>query len=60
MIPSVTKHPAISPTLDLANGLGFISAIVRARKAGGEEGAAFEPIEVVAKDGDACCGPDCC
>ncbi|MCH8814234.1 MAG: arsenite methyltransferase [Chloroflexi bacterium] len=41
------------------DGLGFISAIVRARKAGGES-AAFEPIEVVAKDGEACCGPDCC
>ena len=41
-------------------GLGFISAIVRARKAGGES-AAEELVEVVAQSGDAC-GPDdnCC
>jgi arsenite methyltransferase len=39
--------------------LGFISAIVRARKPGGAPGRAFEPIEVIATQGSVC-GPDCC
>jgi len=39
--------------------LGFISAIVRARKPGGAPGRAFEPIEIVATSGSVC-GPDCC
>jgi len=47
------------------DGLGFISAIVRARKAGvlrqaQDDRISSESIEIVAKDGDACCGPDCC
>ncbi|MFQ5472886.1 MAG: arsenite methyltransferase [Dehalococcoidia bacterium] len=51
------------------DGLGFISAIVRARKpvlsqvegAGGKTASAGEPVEVVAQSGNAC-GPDdnCC
>ena len=42
-----------------AEPLGFISAIVRARKPGGAPGRAFEPIEVIATQGSVC-GPDCC
>jgi ubiquinone/menaquinone biosynthesis C-methylase UbiE len=41
-----------------AEKIGFISAIVRARKPGGE-GKSFEPLEVVATKGNLC-GPDCC
>jgi ubiquinone/menaquinone biosynthesis C-methylase UbiE len=41
--------------------LGFISAVVRARRPG-EGGHAFSSLNVVAADEDAgaCCGPDCC
>ena len=39
--------------------LGFISAIVRARKPGGAKAKAFEPLELVATQGSVC-GPDCC
>ena len=41
--------------------LGFISAVVRARRPG-EGGHAFSSLNVVAADADAgaCCGPDCC
>lgn len=42
-----------------AEPLGFISAIIRARKPGGAPGPAFEPIEVIATPGSVC-GPDCC
>jgi len=40
--------------------LGFISAIVRARKLGGAPGRAFEPIEVVATRGSVCGPGECC
>jgi len=42
-----------------AEPLGFISAIVRARKTGGVNTQKFEPIEVIATQGSVC-GPDCC
>jgi ubiquinone/menaquinone biosynthesis C-methylase UbiE len=42
-----------------AEPLGFISAIVRARKPGGAKAKAFEPLELVATKGSVC-GPDCC
>ena len=42
-----------------AEPLGFISAIIRARKPGGSKAKAFEPLQVVATQG-AVCGPDCC
>jgi SAM-dependent methyltransferase len=43
-----------------AEPLGFISAIIRARKSGGAKAKAFEPIQVVATQG-AVCGPgECC
>jgi SAM-dependent methyltransferase len=43
-----------------AEPLGFISAIIRARKPGGTKTKAFEPIQVVASQG-AVCGPgECC
>jgi SAM-dependent methyltransferase len=40
--------------------LGFISAIIRARKPGGTEGRVFEPIEVVATRGSVCGPGECC
>ncbi len=42
-----------------AAGLGIVSAIIRARKPGGE-GKAFEPLVVVATKGAACGPGDCC
>jgi ubiquinone/menaquinone biosynthesis C-methylase UbiE len=42
------------------DGLGFISAIVRARKAGGEEGAVFAPIQAVDQNGNVCSPEDQC
>jgi SAM-dependent methyltransferase len=42
-----------------AEPLGFISAIIRARKPGGSKAKAFEPLQVVATSGSLC-GPDCC
>lgn len=45
------------------DSVGFISAIIRARKPGGVSSAAQtadEPLQVVAAEGGACCGPDCC
>jgi arsenite methyltransferase len=44
------------------DSVGFISAIIRARKAGGESAARAtdEPLQVVAAQGGACCGPDDC
>ncbi len=39
--------------------LGFISAIVRARKPGEDSRAFEQPLKVVAGEG-AACGPDCC
>jgi len=42
-----------------AEGLGIISAIVRARKPGGA-GKAFEPLQVVSVTKGSACGPECC
>lgn len=44
------------------DSVGFISAIIRARKPGGTATArtSDEPLQVVAGEGGACCGPDCC
>ena len=42
-----------------ADSLGFISAVVRARRPGGAGPAFEEPLQVVAAEGP-CCGPDCC
>ncbi len=44
-----------------AEKLGFVSAVVRARKPGGEGKTFEEPLTVVASGGAVCCGPDeCC
>jgi ubiquinone/menaquinone biosynthesis C-methylase UbiE len=43
-----------------ADRLGIISAIVRARKPGGADGKAFEPLELVATRGSVCGPGDCC
>jgi arsenite methyltransferase len=43
-----------------ADGLGIISAIVRARKSGGAPGRVFEPIEIVATKGSVCGPGECC
>ncbi len=40
--------------------LGFISAIVRARKPGEGSPAFEQPLQVVASEGASACGPDCC
>src|SRR6266540_3923295 len=43
-----------------ADKLGFISAIVRARKPGGVNARAFEPLELVATRGSVCGPGECC
>src|SRR5438093_4280682 len=43
-----------------AERLGIISAIVRARKASGAGGRAFEPIALVATNGSVCGAGECC
>jgi ubiquinone/menaquinone biosynthesis C-methylase UbiE len=43
-----------------AEPLGFISAIIRARKPGGTNAKAFEPIQVVASQGAGCGPGECC
>jgi len=45
-----------------AEGLGIISAIIRARKPGGQAQALESiPVQVTSATGaSACCGPDCC
>ena len=43
-----------------AEPLGFISAIIRARKPGGTKAKAFEPLQVVATSGSVCGPGECC
>jgi len=43
-----------------ADSLGFISAVVRARRPGGEGRAFEEPLTVVTSEGPSCTPGSCC
>jgi hypothetical protein len=43
-----------------ADSLGFVSAVVRAKRPGGSERAFAEPLQVVAGEAGGACGPNCC